>query len=152
MKKTLEIAILAATGLAVLGFAVMMLFPAQVIRLFSGEDKALLAMGTHAIRLSILMLPLVGFQIVSRQLLSSGRQTEDSHALDAVAASAAPDPGGVDSAALFRPRRRLGRLANFGFCGFTADRHLLAAGIAAIEGESFASTTACGGRSGALAP
>jgi putative MATE family efflux protein len=65
VKKTLELAILAATGLSVVGFGVMMLFPAQVIGLFNREDKALMALGTHAIRLSILMLPLVGFQIVS---------------------------------------------------------------------------------------
>jgi putative MATE family efflux protein len=65
VKRTLEIAILAATCLTVVGFTVMMLFPAQVISLFNRDDKALLALGTHAIRLSTLMLPLVGFQIVS---------------------------------------------------------------------------------------
>jgi putative MATE family efflux protein len=65
VKKALELAILAATGIAVVGFAVMMLFPAQVIRLFNDEDPALLALGTHAIRISTVMLPVVGFQIVS---------------------------------------------------------------------------------------
>lgn len=65
VKRTLELAILAATGIAVVGFAVMMLLPGQVIRLFSGHDPALLALGTHAIRISTIMLPLVGFQIVS---------------------------------------------------------------------------------------
>lgn len=65
VKRTLEIAVLAATGVTVLGFALMMLFPAQVIKLFNSEDKALLALGTHAMRVSILMMPLVGFQIVS---------------------------------------------------------------------------------------
>lgn len=65
VKKTLEIAVLAATGFAILGFGVMMLCPGQVIRLFNREDQSLLALGTHAIRISTLMLPLVGFQIVS---------------------------------------------------------------------------------------
>lgn len=65
VKKTLELAVLAATGLAVVGFGVMMLFPCQVIRLFNRQDQSLLALGTHAIRISTLMLPLVGFQIVS---------------------------------------------------------------------------------------
>ena len=65
VKKALELAILAATGIAVVGFGVMMLFPAQVIRLFNRQDQALLALGTHAIRISTMMLPLVGFQIVS---------------------------------------------------------------------------------------
>ena len=35
-----------------------------MIRLFSRHDPSLLALGTHAIRISTLMLPLVGFQIV----------------------------------------------------------------------------------------
>lgn len=65
VKRTLEIAILAATSLMLVGFGVMMIFPAEVIGLFSGKDRALLALGPHAIRLSTLMLPLVGFQIVS---------------------------------------------------------------------------------------
>ena len=65
VKRTLELAILAATGIAVVGFSVMMLFPGQVIRLFDRHDPALLALGIHAMRISTLMLPLVGFQIVS---------------------------------------------------------------------------------------
>jgi putative MATE family efflux protein len=65
VKRTLEIAILAATAVMLVGFGVMVLFPSEVIGLFNREDQALLALGTHAIRLSTLMLPLVGFQIVS---------------------------------------------------------------------------------------
>ena len=65
MKRTLEIAILAATASMLVGFGVMMLFPGEVIGLFNRDDRALLALGTHAIRISTLMLPLVGFQIVS---------------------------------------------------------------------------------------
>ena len=65
VKKALELAILAATGIAVVGFGVMMLFPAQVIRLFNRQDQALLALGTHAIRIATIMMPVVGFQIVS---------------------------------------------------------------------------------------
>lgn len=47
-----------------LGFSVLMLFPAQVIRLFDNEDRALLTLGIHAIRASSFMLPVIGFQIV----------------------------------------------------------------------------------------
>jgi len=65
VKKALELAILAATGIALVGFGVMMLFPAQVIRLFDRQDQALLALGTHAIRIATIMMPVVGFQIVS---------------------------------------------------------------------------------------
>jgi putative MATE family efflux protein len=65
VKKTLELAVLAATGIALVGFGGMMLFPAQVIRLFDRRDQALLALGTHAIRIATIMMPVVGFQIVS---------------------------------------------------------------------------------------
>ncbi len=69
VKQALELAILAATAIALVGFGVMMLFPGQVIRLFLGDQQkdlaAVLALGTHAIRLATLMLPLIGFQIVS---------------------------------------------------------------------------------------
>jgi putative MATE family efflux protein len=65
VKKTLELAILAATGIALVGFGAMVLFPAQVIRLFNDKDHALLVQGTHAIRISTVMLPIIGFQIVS---------------------------------------------------------------------------------------
>ena len=65
VKKALELAICAATGIAVLGFGVMMVFPAEVIRMFISKDQALLTLGTHAIRISTIMLPVIGFQIVS---------------------------------------------------------------------------------------
>ncbi len=65
VKKTLETAVLAASTLTVLGFSVMMLFPAQVVRIFDPRDTALIAMGTHTIRIAVAMLPLVGFQMVS---------------------------------------------------------------------------------------
>jgi Na+-driven multidrug efflux pump len=77
VKKALEMAVLAATALAVVGFAVMTLCPAQVIRLFNREDEALLALGTHAIRISTMMMPLVGFQIVSASYFQAvGRPKE----------------------------------------------------------------------------
>ena len=101
VKKTLELAILAATGIAVLGFAVMMLFPAQVIRLFNRQDQALLALGTHAIRIATIMLPLIGFQIISASYFQAIGKPKTAMLLDAVPAGAAADPGGADSAAFF---------------------------------------------------
>lgn len=65
VKKTLQTAILFATTICVSGFAVVMLFPSQVIWLFNREDEALMRAGTHAIQVCLLMFPIVGFQIVS---------------------------------------------------------------------------------------
>jgi putative MATE family efflux protein len=69
VKRALEIAILAATALMTCGFAVSMGLPGQIIRLFLGQQQknfpAVLALGTHAIRLATMMLPLVGFQVIA---------------------------------------------------------------------------------------
>ena len=65
VKKTLLTAMMAATALTLLGFGVTMFFPAQVIRLFNREDAALVELGCHAMRVSVLLMPLIGFQVVS---------------------------------------------------------------------------------------
>jgi putative MATE family efflux protein len=63
--RALLTAILAATVVSTSGFLVVMIFPEHVIALFSRHDPALQQLGTHAIRSCLLMLPIVGFQIVS---------------------------------------------------------------------------------------
>jgi len=66
--KALQTAILIATGITSTGFLVVMLFPSQVIWLFSRDQETLsqlLGLGTHPIRVCTMMLPIVGFQIVS---------------------------------------------------------------------------------------
>ncbi len=65
VKKTLQTAILFATAICLSGFLVVMLFPSQVIWLFNREDEALMRLGTHAIRICLMMFPIIGFQIVS---------------------------------------------------------------------------------------
>jgi putative MATE family efflux protein len=65
VKKTLQLAILLATSICVIGFVVVMTIPAQVIRLFNREDAALIELGTHAIRICMSTFPIIGFQIVS---------------------------------------------------------------------------------------
>lgn len=65
VKKTLKLAILAASAVVFCGFLVAMLFPEQLIRMFNSSDKELLRLGTRAMRIYLLLLPIVGFQIVS---------------------------------------------------------------------------------------
>jgi putative MATE family efflux protein len=65
VKKALQTAILFATAICLSGFLVVMAFPSQVIWLFNREDEALVRLGTHAIRICLLMFPIIGFQIVS---------------------------------------------------------------------------------------
>jgi putative MATE family efflux protein len=65
VKKTLLAATLFATVICVSGFLVVMLFPSKVIWLFNREDEALMRLGTRAIRICLVMFPIIGFQIVS---------------------------------------------------------------------------------------
>jgi Na+-driven multidrug efflux pump len=65
VRKALRLAIAVTTYIAILGFLVMQCFPAQVFQLFQGEDASLVEQGSRAMRISVLMLPLVGFQGVS---------------------------------------------------------------------------------------
>ena len=65
VKLALQTVILAASAVTALGFLLAMLFPSQLIRMFDPRDAALLALGGHAIRISMAMLPIVGFQIVA---------------------------------------------------------------------------------------
>jgi Na+-driven multidrug efflux pump len=63
--KTLKLAVLSASVLSTAGFAIAMCFPSQIIRIFNPEDQALVSLGTHAMRICVIMMPVVGFQIVS---------------------------------------------------------------------------------------
>jgi Na+-driven multidrug efflux pump len=64
VKKTLQTTVFAATAIVLVGFTVAMLFPSDVIRLFGKKDQDLIGMGTHAMRVCTIMLPLLGFQVV----------------------------------------------------------------------------------------
>jgi len=64
VKKALKLAINAATVVATLGFAVVTLFPEQLIRIFNPKDAELIKMGSRALVIFLLFLPIVGFQIV----------------------------------------------------------------------------------------
>ncbi|MHB9047756.1 MAG: MATE family efflux transporter, partial [Pirellulales bacterium] len=65
VKKTLLTAVVAATVVATVGFVIAMAAPVHIVRLFDRDDLALAAMGDHAIRICFVVLPVVGFQIVS---------------------------------------------------------------------------------------
>jgi putative MATE family efflux protein len=65
VKKTLLLAITAATGIVLVGFFVTRFFPGALIRLFSGDNPELVALGSRAMRIFLMMMPVIGFQIVS---------------------------------------------------------------------------------------
>jgi putative MATE family efflux protein len=65
VRKTLKLAIIAATTISCIGFIVTRLFPEQLVSLFNREDKNLIDFGSMAISIFMAFLPIIGFQIVS---------------------------------------------------------------------------------------
>jgi len=63
VKRTLFLASIAATTICVIGFVVIQIFSHQIIELFN-DDKDLVEIGAHGIRIYLAMLPVLGIQIV----------------------------------------------------------------------------------------
>lgn len=64
VQQTWRFGALLATAIVTIGFIVMQLFPNQIISAFI-RDPALNEIGTMGLRISMLMLPIVGFQVIS---------------------------------------------------------------------------------------
>ncbi len=64
VKKTLWCGIIGATGIGVALWALVHLFPEQIVGFFGITDKGLLDFTVFALKVQLLMLPIVGFQIV----------------------------------------------------------------------------------------
>lgn len=65
VKETLKLAIGGATIIVLIGFVVTRLFPYQFITLFNSDDAELIRFGTRAITTFFMLLPIIGFQIIS---------------------------------------------------------------------------------------
>ncbi len=64
VKETLRLAIIMATVIAGFSFALVESFPGNIVKLFNSSDSGLLDFGKEGLRLSLLALPFVGFQVV----------------------------------------------------------------------------------------
>lgn len=64
VRKTLRLAIMAASSIAITAFLLTQFFPAMLIRAFNNEPE-LLSVAVPGIRIFLSMLPFIGFQIVS---------------------------------------------------------------------------------------
>lgn len=62
VKQTLKFSVLAATVVMSLGFLMVELFPVTIMSLFS-KDPELIRVGANGMRLYLLMLPIIGFQV-----------------------------------------------------------------------------------------
>ena len=64
VRKTLWIAVLAASCFCAAGFVVVMLYPSAIVNILSKGDPNLMVMGNAPMRLALLAMPLLGFQVV----------------------------------------------------------------------------------------
>jgi putative MATE family efflux protein len=65
VKQTLQYALIAASAVVVTGFVIINLFPHMLIALFNHDNPVLKETAERALHLYFLMLPVLGFQIVS---------------------------------------------------------------------------------------
>ncbi|MGI6488114.1 MAG: MATE family efflux transporter [Syntrophomonadaceae bacterium] len=65
VRETWKMAVFAGTGIAVVGFLAINIWPVQLVELFSKGDAALTAMTVHAMIIFFALLPVLGFQITS---------------------------------------------------------------------------------------
>lgn len=63
VRRSIQLSVLVTTGMSVFAFLCFMLFPEFLIRVFSSEQE-LIQLGTEAIRIITLALPLVGYQLI----------------------------------------------------------------------------------------
>ncbi|MDP2338633.1 MAG: MATE family efflux transporter [Bacteroidota bacterium] len=71
VKDALRIAMISATGIAILAFILVETLPETIVKLFNSSDKGLLGIGKEGLQLGLMALPLVGFQIVAGNFFQS---------------------------------------------------------------------------------
>jgi len=62
VKQTLKLSAFATTGVMILGFLIVELFPVALMSLFSKEPE-LIRVGANGMRIYLMMLPVIGFQV-----------------------------------------------------------------------------------------
>jgi putative MATE family efflux protein len=71
VKQALKLAIIAATGVSTLGWIFIQLFPEAIMKVFSKDNQELVEIGARGLRIFLIMLPIIGFQIVSANYFQS---------------------------------------------------------------------------------
>jgi putative MATE family efflux protein len=71
VKKALKLSAIAATTMTTIGWIIVELFPTLLVKMFNSSDAVLTQIGVHGIRIYLIMLPLIGFQIVSANFFQS---------------------------------------------------------------------------------
>ncbi|MGE5582024.1 MAG: MATE family efflux transporter [Bacillota bacterium] len=76
VKEALKLSIIASTIVSFAGFIFVQLFPSQIIAVFSEQSLELLKIGPLGLRIFLLMLPIIGFQIAGSNYFQAVGQTK----------------------------------------------------------------------------
>jgi putative MATE family efflux protein len=71
VKETLMLAMKAATIISIGGFILVELFPHSIIRLFNSQSDELLNIGVKGLRIFLIALPVIGFQVIGSNYFQS---------------------------------------------------------------------------------
>ena len=71
VKETLRIGMISATVISILAFIMVETIPDTIVKLFNSSDPGLLDFGRDGLRLALLALPFVGFQVVAGNFFQS---------------------------------------------------------------------------------
>jgi len=71
VKETLRLAIISSTVISILAFIWVETIPESIVKLFNSSDQGLLHFGIDGLRLALLALPVVGFQVVTGNFFQS---------------------------------------------------------------------------------
>jgi putative MATE family efflux protein len=70
VRECLRLSNISATVIAAIGFVIFMIFPEQILKIFS-QDEDLIKMGTTATRCLVLAFPLIGYQNIGASLFQA---------------------------------------------------------------------------------
>lgn len=74
VQEALKLSIIGASLISILGFIIVEVFPQQIVRLFNSNDAQLIDFTVNAMRVFLMMLPVLGFQVVgSNYFMAVGR-------------------------------------------------------------------------------
>ncbi|GAB1450353.1 MATE family efflux transporter [Draconibacterium sp.] len=71
VKESLRISLIAASVIALVAFVIIEVFPGAIVKLFNDDSQVLYDISVNGIRLVILALPIVGFQVVASNFFQS---------------------------------------------------------------------------------
>ncbi|SES92279.1 putative efflux protein, MATE family [Methanococcoides vulcani] len=77
VRKTISLSNYIVTAMCIVSTIIVFLIPEQIMRVFS-DDPELISMGIAALKISFLMMPFIGYQVVATALLQSMGKSKES--------------------------------------------------------------------------